>query len=117
MATKKHSGGNASAWRLRSEPVADLLEALFERAGSLLGALGLFVVAGAVIAAFSTWFFSEIAETVMSGGTQSFDEMVLRWIHAQHTPALDATMIEITALGTGTVVLMIVCVAAFLVLV
>ena len=112
MATKRNSGGKASGLRLHSEPVADLLEALFDRAGSLLGALGIFVVAGAVIASFGTWLFSELAETVMSGGTQSFDEAVLRWIYLRHTPALDATMIEITALGTGTVVLMIVCVAA-----
>jgi undecaprenyl-diphosphatase len=112
VAKKKHSARGASAARIRSEPIANLLEALFDRAGSLLGALGIFVVAGAVIAAVGTWFFSEIAETVMAGGTQSFDETILRWIYAHHSPALDATMIEITALGTGTVVLMIVGVAA-----
>jgi undecaprenyl-diphosphatase len=48
----------------------------------------------------------------MAGGTQAFDESVLRWMGAHHTPFLDAAMLEITALGTGTVVLMIVCVSA-----
>src|SRR6478672_3958998 len=97
---------------LQSEPVIGMLDSLFDRAGSLLGALGIFLVAGIVVAGFCTWAFSEIAETVMAGGTQAFDENVLRWIYAHHTHSLDAAMIEITALGTGTVVLMIVCVAA-----
>ncbi len=48
----------------------------------------------------------------MSGQTQSFDEGVLRWAAAQHTPALDTIMIEITSLGTGSVVMMIVGIAA-----
>jgi undecaprenyl-diphosphatase len=109
---KKHSAGNAHAVRLPSESATDLLESLFDRAGSLLGALGIFLIAGAIIAAFGTWAFSELAETVIAGKTQAFDVAVLRMIYTRHTPALDATMIEITALGTGTVVLMIVCVAA-----
>ena len=103
----KHTGHS-----IKSEPVTGTLDSLFDRAGSLLGALGIFLVAGVIVAAFCTWVFSEIAETVAAGGTQAFDEKVLRWIYAQHTHSLDATMIEITALGTGTVVLMIVCVAA-----
>src|SRR5689334_3702817 len=97
---------------LQSEPVIGMLDSLFDRAGSLLGALGILLVAGVVVAGFCTWAFSEIAETVMAGGTQAFDEKVLRWIYAHHTHSLDAAMIEITALGTGTVLLMIVCVAA-----
>jgi undecaprenyl-diphosphatase len=48
----------------------------------------------------------------MAGGTQAFDESVLRWMGAHHTPFLDSAMLEITALGTGTVVLMIVCISA-----
>lgn len=95
---KKHSAGKAHTLRLHSESVTDLLEALFDRAGSLLGALGIFLVAGAVVAAFGTWAFSELAETVMAGKTQSFDEAVLRLIYTRHTPALNAAMIEITAL-------------------
>jgi undecaprenyl-diphosphatase len=112
VAKKKHSAGNAHTLPLHSESVADLLEALFDRAGSLLGALGIFLVAGVVIATFGTWVFSELSETVMAGKTQAFDEAVMRWIHTQHSSALDAIMIEITSLGTGMVVLMTVCVAA-----
>jgi undecaprenyl-diphosphatase len=92
--------------------VLQALEALFDRAGSLFGALGIFLISGAVVAAFGTWLFTELAEGVMAGHTQHFDEATLRWLYTQHTPALNTTMLEITALGTGTVVLMIVCIAA-----
>ncbi|HUQ19051.1 MAG TPA: phosphatase PAP2 family protein [Gemmatimonadaceae bacterium] len=112
MTQEQSSKTSAKAARIHSEPVVGALEALFDRGASLLGALGIFLVAGVIVAAFCTWAFSEIAETVMAGGTQGFDENILRWLHARHTHALDAAMIEITALGTGTVVLMIVCVAA-----
>ena len=69
-------------------------------------------MSGVVIAALGTWAFGEFAETVMAGKTQAFDDSVLRWMGAHHTTFLDAAMLEITALGTGTVVLMIVCVSA-----
>ncbi len=48
----------------------------------------------------------------MAGKTQAFDVSVLRWMGAHHTPFLDGAMLEITALGTGTVVLMIMCISA-----
>jgi undecaprenyl-diphosphatase len=58
-----------------------------------------------------------LAGHVRSGTTQAFDESVIRWLGAHHTGTLDAIMVEITALGTGVVVMMIVAVAAlFLVL-
>jgi undecaprenyl-diphosphatase len=111
MAKAKRSSPRAEL-RLGSEPVDQAFAALVDRVGSLLGALGIFIIAGAIIAGICTWIFSELAERVMSGGTQAFDEAVLRWAAAHHTPTLDAVMLEITTLGTGTVVLMIVCVAA-----
>jgi undecaprenyl-diphosphatase len=111
MARKKHSR-NAAEARLRSDSISEALEALTTWAGSLLGALGIFLVAGAIIAAFGTWVFTELAERVMSGGTQAFDEAILRWMSAHHSKALTDLMLEITTLGTGTDVMMIVCVAA-----
>src|ERR1043165_3829697 len=107
MAKAKHST-NAKEARLRSDSISEALESLTAWAGSLLGALGIFLVAGVVIAAFFTWVFSELAERVMSGGTQAFDETILRWMAAHHSKALTSTMLEITPLGTGTVLLMIV---------
>jgi undecaprenyl-diphosphatase len=58
-----------------------------------------------------------VAEHVQMGASQAFDDAVLRWLGAHRSTAMDNVMIEITALGTGTVVMMIVAVAGlFLVL-
>src|SRR5260221_801415 len=112
MPGKKYSSTNAAKLRLRSDSITEALEELTTRAGSLLGALGIFLVAGVIVAAFFTWVFTELAERVMSGGTEAFDEAILRWMSAHQSKALTSAMLEITTLGTGTVLIMIVCVAA-----
>jgi undecaprenyl-diphosphatase len=112
VAKPKRTSPSKAELRLRSDPVDQAFEALVDRVGSLLGALGIFLIAGVIVAGIGAWGFSELAETVMSGRTQKFDEAVLRWAYSLHTPTLDSVMLEITTLGTGTVVLMIVAVAA-----
>jgi undecaprenyl-diphosphatase len=87
------------------------------KADSLIGTLGIFLVAGLVIAAIGTGIFVSLASHVQSGRTQAFDDYIMRWLAAHQSPAIDNVMVEITALGTGTVVMMIVAVASlFLVL-
>lgn len=98
--------------RVESEAVSSGLRRSIERTGTLLGGLGAFLVVGVLIAVIATWGFGEFAETVMAGQTQSFDEAVLRWVAARHTASLDSLMLEITSLGTGSTVMMIVGVAA-----
>jgi len=101
------------AHRLRhSAPVLSALRTSITKAGTFVGGLGIFLVAGIVVAGIATWVFGEFAETVMAGKTQAFDEAVLRWMGDHHTKLLDAAMLEVTALGTSAVVLMIVCIAA-----
>ena len=97
---------------LRFDPDPESLRALADRGGNLLGALGIFLVAGVVIAGIATWIFSELAERVMGGGTQAFDDMVLRWVGAKPHSGTDGATLEITRLGTTTTVVMIVGVAA-----
>jgi len=109
MNEPKHHKGDL---RVTSETVSSGLRRSIERTGTLLGGLGAFLVAGILVASVAIWGFGEFAETVMSGQTQAFDDAVLQWIAAHHTSALDAAMLEITALGTGSAVLMIVGVAA-----
>lgn len=96
---------------LKSDPVFHVLQSLIERGGTVLGALGIFLVAGVVVAAIGTFVFNEITEKVLAGGTQAFDDAVLRWIGTHHTKFLDSAMLEITALGTGAVVVVMVSVA------
>jgi undecaprenyl-diphosphatase len=72
---------------------------------------GIFLTAGAIVALGGTYLFAEFAGHVSSGRTQAFDDSVLRWVAAHRTPALEPIMLEITFLGTGTVVVMLVGVA------
>lgn len=100
-----------------SNPIYGALRASAAKADSLVGALGIFLVGGLIVAIVGTAMFGILASNVQSGSTQAFDESVIRWLAAHHTRTLDTVMVEITALGTGIVVMMVVAVAAlFLVL-
>jgi undecaprenyl-diphosphatase len=106
--------GKLSAY---SNPLYRTLRASADKADTLVGALGIFLVGGLIVTAIGTAFFVALAGHVQSGSTQAFDDSVIRWLAAHHSRNLDAVMVEATALGTGVVVLMIVAVAAlFLVL-
>jgi undecaprenyl-diphosphatase len=72
---------------------------------------GIFLVAGAAVALLGTYAFTKFAGRVRSGSTQAFDDTVLRWLAQHRTRPLDAIMLEITFLGTGTVVMMIVAIS------
>lgn len=100
-----------------SNPIYRALRLSAAKADTLVGALGIFLVAGLIIAVIGTAIFVMLASHVRSGSTQAFDDSMIRWMGAHHSPGLDAVMLEVTALGTGTVVMMVVAVAAlFLVL-
>ena len=81
-------------------------------AHSAYATFGIFVLAGAAFALLGTWAFAELAQKVTSGSTQALDDAVLRWLLPHRDPALDALMLEITSLGTASVVTMVVGVAA-----
>lgn len=74
--------------------------------------LGVFLTAGVIIAIVGTLGFAELAEHVLAGGTEKFDVAILQWLHAHQTPLLTSIMLEMTYLGTGTVVLAIVFIVA-----
>lgn len=73
---------------------------------------GIFLLSGAAIAIVCTWAFSELAERVSRGTTQPFDNAVMQWIAAHQNKLVQEIMLEVTALGTGAVVAMIVFIAA-----
>ncbi len=81
------------------------------RARNAYATFGIALLAGAVIAGLCTWGFSELAAHVRAGRTQAFDDAVMQWIGAHRSPGIQSMMLEITALGTGTVVAMIVLVS------
>src|SRR4051794_4681081 len=70
--------------------------------------VGIFLVAGVVVAIIATMGFAELAEHVLAGGTQNFDVAILQWLHLHQSPLLTRLMIEMTYLGTGTVVIVVV---------
>ena len=79
---------------------------------SFYTAIGIFVTAGALLAIGGTWAFAELAVHVRSGATQVFDDAVMQWMGAHQVPWLKTVMVQLTALGTGVVVMMVVFVAA-----
>src|SRR5438552_8546889 len=95
-----------------ANPFYRALRASAEKADTLIGAVGIFLVAGLIIAAICTAIFVSLASHVRSGSTQAFDDAVIGWIGAHRSPGLDAVMVEVTTLGTGIVVMMIVAVSS-----
>ncbi|MFL5614360.1 MAG: phosphatase PAP2 family protein [Gemmatimonadaceae bacterium] len=89
-----------------------VLRFIARHAHNAYATFGIFVLAGAAIAIAGTWAFASLAGHVRSGGTQAFDDAVLRWLGDRRVPTLDAIMLDITALGTSSVVTMVVGVAA-----
>ena len=81
-------------------------------AQSFYATVGIFLVVGAIIAVAATVAFASLAENVLEGGTQAFDVAILEWLHGHQSKALTAVMVEMTYLGTGTVVIVVVGVAA-----
>ena len=106
--------------RTRGRKRLDVFWDLFFRAlrGSLshvqsfYAAVGIFITVGAVLAVALSGGFASLAVHVRSGATQAFDEAILRWVAAHQLPWLHVAMVQITALGTGVVVMMVVAVAA-----
>jgi membrane-associated phospholipid phosphatase len=81
-------------------------------AKSFYTTVGIFLTVGAVLAIIATAAFAELAEHVLAGGTQAFDVAILQWLHNHQSKTLTALMVEMTYLGTGTVVIVVVGVAA-----
>lgn len=65
-----------------------------------------------VAAAVAIAIFAQLAEGVLEGDTQGFDEAVLTWFQTHRTPGLNRVMLEITALGSGSVIIMVVLLAS-----
>jgi undecaprenyl-diphosphatase len=67
---------------------------------------------GFLVAAAAIAIFAALASAVAAGFTQQFDESVLRWFEAHRSETLNQVMLEITTLGTGVVLVMIVLIAS-----
>jgi undecaprenyl-diphosphatase len=81
------------------------------RARNAYATLGLVILGGTVGAVVLTYLFAKFAELVMTGGTLAFDNAVMQYAGAHQVGWLTGAMLEVTMLGTGTVVAMIVAVS------
>jgi undecaprenyl-diphosphatase len=97
--------------RQLEQPVETFLTAVIKRTGNLTSALGLVLIIGFVAAGVAGWVFTELAETVQAGATAALDEAALHWIAAHQSPLSTTIALEITTLGTGSVVILMTAVA------
>lgn len=79
---------------------------------SFRAAVGVFLIVGALIGVLGIALFARIADFVREGSTQAFDDRVMTWMGQHRINWLERTLVEVTALGTGVVVLSIVGVSA-----
>jgi len=75
-------------------------------------AVGALLVAGLAVIVICVGFFAMLADEVMEGGTQKFDDAVLLWMNRHASAPLTAFALDVTALGAGTVVWLVVIVAS-----
>ena len=83
-----------------------------KQVSSIYTALGLVIVAGAVLASIATWAFAAIAEEMQEGTIQPFDEAVMQWASENRVGWLETFLVELTVLGDWVVVFVVVGVAA-----
>lgn len=76
------------------------------------GALAAFLTLGVGLGSAAAAVFAGFAGAVEEGWTQTLDERTLRWLAARRTPLLDEVMLEITSLGNGAVLVMLVGIAS-----
>jgi len=113
----RHSEGNRRTvprglLSVAADALYSTLRLIARHVGGFFGALAAFLTVGVVLSVAAVSIFALIASAVHTGVTQSFDNSVLRWFSAHRTPLLDEVALEITALGTGLVLLMLAAVAS-----
>lgn len=83
-----------------------------DRIQSFRAAVGVFLIGGTLIGFVGIALFAMLAKTVQQGTTQMFDEGVMAYLGQHRIGWIERSLIEITALGTGLVVIVIVAIAA-----
>jgi undecaprenyl-diphosphatase len=91
-----------------------LREAGLSRVRALHAALGLYLTVALGLSVLALWGFAELAEEVLAGDADAFDRAVLAWIHAHGTSWLDDSAVELTALGSSVVLVVIGLMISFL---
>jgi len=88
------------------------LRRVADHVNSFRATVGVVLIVGTILALIGTVAFAQLGDWVQDGVTQQADVAILTWLGQHHTKLLTDAAVELTYLGTGTVVLMIVGVAA-----
>ena len=75
-------------------------------------ALAAFMTLSFIVAAVAIAIFAQLADEVLEGDTQGFDEAALHWFDTHRSDGLNRVMLEITSLGSGSVIIMVVLLAS-----
>jgi undecaprenyl-diphosphatase len=112
MAKRERRQTERSRFDLIKDLLYGLIRAIGKRATGFYTAFGAFLVFGVLLAAAGTWLFAELAGRVQGGATQRFDQAVLLCMSQHRVEWIERSLLEITALGTGLVVMMMVLITA-----
>lgn len=88
------------------------LRVIERHVSGFFGALAAFTTVGFLIAASAVALFAALASAVNAGFTQGMDEAALRWFAQHRNAVLDQVALEVTTLGTGAVLILVVLVAS-----
>lgn len=104
--------GKRGHWKLFWDLVFGALRFIGKRAHGFYTTVGLFLLAGVLVAIAGVMLFARLAGSVREGATQAFDDAVMRWVGANPLrETFEPVMVEITMLGTGSVVMTVVAVS------
>jgi undecaprenyl-diphosphatase len=73
------------------------------RTRALYAALGLYLSIALAAAVVAVLGFAEIAEDVLEGDTERFDQGLLEWLRSNRSDWMDRIALELTTLGSGVV--------------
>lgn len=97
-------------------PASDARFRLFRWVGEHVrgfhAAVGALLFVGLAIILVCVTLFGMLADEVMEGDTLPFDRSVLLWMNRHATPPLTGLALDVTALGAGTVVWLVVVIAS-----
>ncbi|MGH7506693.1 MAG: phosphatase PAP2 family protein, partial [Longimicrobiales bacterium] len=98
--------------RVFRDALYSMLRFIARHVRGFYGAIAAFLTIGVIVGLAAASAFIIFAAIVSVGVTQTLDERALRWFGARRTPFLDEAALEITALGNGMVLIVLVLVAS-----
>lgn len=97
------------------DAIYPLLRLIARHVRTFYGAIITYLSFGFFIGVAAVWAFAELADEVIDGSTQRFDEAVVTWVATHRGDMRDRVALEITALGnTATLTVLVLVASVFL---